>query len=120
MLVQENIQFTKDFVYIKVGGSYTGKDEVPGLMNLAAETAAANNIKKILIDLSAVKGDFPLFDKYELAESAASIWGYKFKTALIYNIGINTGLFENVAVNRGGNLRVVANRQEAEEWLVHS
>jgi len=119
MLLQEDIQVKKDYVFLKFSGIYSGLEGVPELMRTVVGLAISNSLKNILIDLTEVKGKLPGSDAFELGELAAKIWGYNLKIAIIYRPADITGMFENVAVNRGGNVRVISTVEEGEKWLLH-
>lgn len=87
------------------------------LMNEVAEICKRENIKKLLADLSNMKGEPSLLDRFTLGLSAVWILRGLSKSALIYR-DVETNQFaETVAVNRGLPTFVTHDIEEAKRWL---
>ncbi len=83
----------------------------------AAEEARARNKRKLLIDLTQLKGSIPELDKAELGSHSKPHFG-DLKVAFLDTPEQNMRFAENVSVNRGANIRSFQDRAEALEWLL--
>jgi hypothetical protein len=106
-----------DYMAFTVVGAYDFADfklMVTGCRDACVRTGAA----KALIDISAVTGDMPQIDRYNLGQLFAEVWGSKMRAGVVAPRDQINRLFENTAVNRYAQVMVHGDPQPVLEWLL--
>jgi hypothetical protein len=73
--------------------------------------------KKILAEMSSVKGPPPEMDRFFMGEYVASVLRGA-KVAIVYKKIYANRFFEDTAVNRGASVMVFPDRETALQWLM--
>ena len=85
---------------------------------IIAAMAKERGAQRVLIDASAITGDMPDLDRYDLGKQAVSLFGNVERIAVVRGPNIRyTGFAFEVAQNRGLGVRAFADRAEAVAWL---
>lgn len=117
------ITIEEDFIILLASGTYS-LSNANYLFKHSIDSSLLHNKRKILIDVTNIRGTIPFFDRFQFAENLAI---YKAQHALakvnkIAVVGhepiIHKDKFgETVAVNRGVNARTFTDMSNALIWL---
>jgi hypothetical protein len=89
-------------------------------VTLMKEACLERKRTRALIDLLAVEGNMPDFDRYSLGIRFAEVWGARLKAAGLAPPQKVNHFLENTAVNRQARLKVFFSEAPALEWLLLS
>jgi hypothetical protein len=74
-------------------------------------------VARVLVDVSALSGEIPEGDLYELGARMARTYVGPARLAILDVDGHTDGFFETVARNRGGNVATFGSEADAIAWL---
>lgn len=86
-------------------------------VSVMQEACVERGREKALIDLLAVEGNMPDFDRHSIGIRYAEVWGPRMKAAGVAPAPKVNHFMENTAVNRQGRLKVFFSEAPALEWL---
>jgi hypothetical protein len=105
-----------DYLFIEVSEPYSLKLAISTIHEIA-DRCRAENLYKVLIDLSKVEGNPSIFDRYLAGIEIVRLWGSRIKAAVLARPGMINRMTENTAVNRGVKLLAVSDMESALKWL---
>lgn len=76
------------------------------------------SVGKALADITALQGEIPDFDRYDLGVRFAEVFGPVIKVAGLTPQKKSNRFMENTAVNRQARLQAFSDRQQALDWLL--
>lgn len=119
MGVETEVTKKEDYIYFKIKGDYSWKNERPKFDEIVK--ASDNlNCETILLDCREINYDVSTFDRYEIGEYIAENYGERnLKIALLGNPKKLDRFTETVAQNRGANFRMFTEENEALKWLLN-
>ena len=104
------------FVRIKV----TGQVSVARLEKLGQRIigeSMARKLPRVLVDISAVTGDIPTVDKFEIGIKAARDLAGNIRLAILADKRTADPFFETVTRNRGADVLIFFDAEAAAAWL---
>jgi multidrug efflux pump subunit AcrA (membrane-fusion protein) len=114
-----DIEFREGLMLVTAHGSLRF-DEASRQFKQVWDTAAENQVSKILVDSLAVEGELAIFERYDLGvEIAADLKQRQMnvKVAIVGRLPTVNGFGVRVARNRGVITEVFSTQQEALNWL---
>jgi hypothetical protein len=101
----------------KAMGSYSLESLLAVFEKLAA-AARMRDVRRVLLDLSAVAQDIPDLDRYDMGKRGAELFTHVDRLAVVRGAHHRyTGFAVDVAQNRGLDARGFLDRTEATQWL---
>ena len=105
-----------DYLFVEVSEPYSLKLAISTIHEIA-DQCRAENLYKVLIDMSKVEGHLSIFDRYLVGIEIVRLWGSRIKAVVLAKPSMINRVTENTAVNRGAKLQVVSNMESALQWL---
>lgn len=105
-----------DYLLVEISGPYS-LEMLMSAVHEVADQCRKESLNKVLIDLRNMDGDPSILDRYQIGVEIASIWGPRYKVAVIARTEIVNKMTENTAVNRGAKFMVTPDANRALEWL---
>jgi len=87
------------------------------MIDEVARRCVQENLKKVLVDITAMEGSPSIIDRYETGVKIAEVWGSKIRAAGVARKSMINFLVETVAVNRGADFKVFSDMDLAMQWL---
>jgi hypothetical protein len=105
------------YLCFTISGEYD-RAEFGSYARMFAEICEKEKIYKVLVNALGLKGtDLPTMERYLIGERIAEL-PLKIKLAVAWPGQHINNFAETVAINRGGFMRVVADLETAEKWLL--
>ena len=105
-----------DYLFVEVSEPYSLKLAISTIHEIA-DQCRAENLYKVLIDMSKVEGHLSIFDRYLVGIEIVRLWGSRIKAVVLAKPSMINRVTENTAVNRGAKLQVVSDMASALQWL---
>jgi len=105
-----------DYLFVEVSEPYSLKLAISTIHEIA-DHCRAENLYKVLIDMSKVEGHLSIFDRYLAGIEIVRLWGSRIKAVVLAKPSMINRVTENTAVNRGAKLQVVSDMASALQWL---
>ena len=105
-----------DYLFVEVSEPYSLKLAISTIHEIA-DRCRAENLYKVLIDMSKVEGHLSIFDRYLAGIEIVRLWGSRIKAVVLAKPSMINRVTENTAVNRGAKLQVVPDMESALQWL---
>ena len=99
----------------------TGQVSVARLQKLGARIigeSMARKLPRVMVDISAVTGDIPTVDKFEIGIKAARDLAGNIRLAILADKRTADPFFETVTRNRGADVLIFFDAAAAAAWLV--
>lgn len=119
MELRMDIEFRDGLMLVNASGS-ARFDAVSTLFKQVWDTAAENQVSKILVNSSAVDGELATFERYDLGVEIAAYLKERqmnVKVAIVGRLPTVNGFGVRVARNRGVVAEAFSTEQEALNWL---
>lgn len=104
------------YLAFRLTGDYD-YDDLHLAVKLMKDACLDREREKAIIDLLAVEGNMPDFDRHSLGIRFAEVWGPRMKAAGLAPPPKVNHFLENTAVNRQARLKVFFTEATALEWL---
>jgi hypothetical protein len=88
------------------------------LIDIVYKQCQRNNLRRVLIDVSAAKGKWEDFDRFLAGERVSQVFGYHYKILAIDKEENINKFAENTAVNRGASFLVTPDKEKGLKWLL--
>ena len=114
-----SIKYSKHAEYFEV--VFSGERSfaaISDLIDIVYKQCQRNNLRRVLIDVSAAKGKWEDFDRFLAGEKVSQVFKHHYKILAIDKEEYINKFAENTAVNRGANFLVTPDRKKGLEWLL--
>jgi len=117
MRMEISVSPDRRFTRCTVSGQL-GLAEVQGLFQTFRESVDESKPRRLLLDLLAMTGFFPVVDQYQVGSTSSDAFRYFSRVAVVQAPRVNSGFGALVAKNRGLNIAVFETEADALKWLL--
>ena len=115
--VQVQFEDGSAFLVARMSGEFSLQGMLAALERIAAESRS-RAARRILVDISAVEGDIPDLDRFDIGRRGAEIFSHIERLGVLRDPRMRfTGFALDVAQNRGLDVHAFLERAEAVQWL---
>ena len=109
------VEVKGDIIFFICDGPYS-KEFIIELMLFIKKTLDENNLKKAIVDGTAITGNIPDLERFELGKLFAANLS-RYRIGMLMEAKKINKLAENTAVNRGGDILISGDREAIIRWL---